>query len=152
MQKYTVSELTSLWCFILLLTAILGPWAPRAQSSLIIHDHQWSLIIHDHWSSIIIHHHHFSDFSIFFKFSKFDRKLSKSMKIPSNISKIDFFGKIEISKFDRNQMYRLKSINNKLKSIKNRYQMIKFSIKLLAVRPFRLKIGSDSSKLHHGSF
>ena len=102
---------------------IVGPWAPRAQSSLIIHDHQWSLIIHDHWSSIIIHHHHFSDFSIFFKFSKFDRKWSKSMKIPSNIYKIDFsskISKIENSNLDQIITYRSKMIENKLKSMKNR--------------------------------
>ena len=79
---------------------------------------------------MIINHHpssssssNFFRFFDFFKISKFDRKLSKSMKIPSNISKIDFsskISKIENSNLDQISTYRSKMIENKIKSMKNR--------------------------------
>ena len=60
---------------------------------------------------------------IFFKISKFDRKLSKSINIPSNTSKIDFSSKIpkiENSNLDQIITYRSKKIENNFKSMKNR--------------------------------
>ena len=76
-------------------------------------------MIIDHQSSSIIII--FQNFSMFFKISNFDRKLSKSMKILSNTLNIDFssnISKIENSNLDQIITYRSKMIENKLKSMK----------------------------------